>query len=135
MADLVKVAQASLDTSTGMYAGQIPDLIAGEALGAVVPCYIKAADGKVYQSNGTAANEAAKFDGFTARAVSIGQAVTLFQAPARFRYGTGLTIGTDLYVSATAGKLADAATTGGVRAIARVINATDIRVTKNSDAA
>jgi hypothetical protein len=73
MADLVKAAQASLDASTGMYAGQTPDLVAGEALGAVVPCYIKAADGKVYQSNGTAANEAAKFDGFTARAVSIGQ--------------------------------------------------------------
>jgi len=135
MADLVKVAQASLDASTGMYAGQTPDLVAGEALGAVVPCYIKAADGKVYQSNGTAANEAAKFDGMTARAVSIGQAVTLFTAPARFRYGTGLTIGADLFISATAGKLADAATIGGVRAIARVINSTDIRVTKFSDAA
>ena len=135
MADLVKVAQASLDTSTGMYAGQTPDLVAGEALGAVVPCYIKAADGKVYQSNGTAATEPAKFDGFTARAVSIGQAVTLFTAPARFRYGTGLTIGADLYVSATAGKLSDTATVGGVRAIARVVNSTDIRVTKFSDAA
>ena len=135
MADLVKVAQASLDTSTGMYAGQTPDLVAGEALGAVVPCYIKAADGKVYQSNGTAATEPAKFDGMTARAVSIGQAVTLFTAPARFRYGTGLVIGTDLFVSATAGKLSDTATVGGVRAIARVVNATDIRVTKFSDAA
>jgi hypothetical protein len=135
MADLVKAAQASLDASTGMYAGQTPDLVAGEALGAVVPCYIKAADGKVYQSNGTAANEAAKFDGFTARAVSIGQPVTLFTAPARFRYGAGLAIGTDLFVSATAGKLSDTATTGGVRAIARVVNATDIRVTKFSDAA
>lgn len=135
MADLVKVAQASLDASTGMYAGQTPDLVAGEALGAVVPCYIKAADGKVYQSNGTAVNEAAKFDGFTARTASIGQAVTLLTAPARFRYGAGLTIGADLYVSATAGKLSDVATIGGVRAIARVINSTDIRVTKFSDAA
>lgn len=135
MADLVKVAQASMDTSNAMYVPQIPDLIAGEALGVAVPCYIKAADGKVYQSNGTAANEAAKFDGFTARAVSIGQAVTLFKSGVRFRYGTGLTIGTDLFISATAGKLADAATTGGIRAIARVINATDIIVTKNSDQA
>lgn len=132
MADLVKDARASLDASTGMYAGQIPDLIAGEALGAVVPCYIKAADGKVYQSNGTAVNEAAKFDGFTARAVSIGQAVTLFQAPARFRYGTALVPGTPLFVSATAGKLADAATVGGLTPVARVINATDIRVTVNA---
>ena len=135
MADLTKVAQASLDASSGMYAPQIPDLVAGEALGAVVPCYIKAADGKVYQSNGTAATEPAKFDGMTARAVSIGQALTLFAVGARFRYGTGLVIGTDLFISATAGKLADAATVGGVRAIARVINSTDIRVTKSTDAA
>jgi len=128
MADLVKVAQASLDTSTGMYAGQTPDLVAGEALGAVVPCYIKAADGKVYQSNGTALNEAATFFGFTARACGIGQAVTLFGVGSRFRYGTSLTIGTKLYVAATAGALDSAATTGGTTAIARVITSTDITV-------
>lgn len=136
MADLVKVAQASLDTSSGMFAPQrCGDLYAGEALGAVVPCYIKASDGKVYQSNGTAANEAAKFDGFTPRACRIGDAVTLVGIGARFRYGTGLTIGADLFVSATAGALSDTATTGGVRAIARVMTSTDIRVTKDSDAA
>lgn len=134
MADLTKVS-ASLDTSSGMFAPQISgDLYAGEALGVAVPCYIKAADGKVYQSNGTALNEAAKFDGFTARACRIGEAVTLFGIGTRFRYGSGLTIGTDLFVSATAGNLSDTATTGGVRAIARVITSTDIRVTKNSDA-
>ena len=133
MADLTKVAQASLDASTGMYAPQIcGDLIAGEALGAVAPCYIKSSDGKVYQSNGTAINEAAKFDGFTPRACRIGEAVTLFGVGARFRYGTGLVIGADLFISATAGNLADAATTGGTTAIARVITSTDIRVTRNS---
>lgn len=133
MADVTKVAQASMDTSTGMFAPQVcGDLYAGEALGAVVPCYIKAADGKVYQSNGTAANEAAKFDGFTARAVRSGEPVTLFGTGARFRYGTGLTIGTDLFVSATAGNLADAASLGGLTAIARVTTSTDIRVTRNA---
>lgn len=136
MADLTKSAQANIDASTGMFAGQkTGNLYAGEDLGAVVPCYIKASDGKVYQSNGTAANEAAKFDGFTPVAFLSGEPVTLFSAPARFRYGTGLTIGADLFISATAGKLADAATTGGVRAIARVITATDIVCTKHSDAA
>jgi hypothetical protein len=136
MADLTKSASASMDTSTGMFAPQkTGNLYAGEALGVAVPCYIKAADGLVYQSNGTAANEAAKFDGVTPRAYAIGEPVTLFGVGARFRYGTGLTIGADLFISATAGKLADAATTGGVRAIARVMTATDIVITKNSDQA
>lgn len=136
MADLVKNARASMDTSTGMFAPQkTGDLYAGEALTAAAPCYIKASDGKVYQSNGTAANEAAKFDGFTPTAHAIGEPVALFGVGARFRYGTGLTIGADLFVSATAGALSDTATTGGVRAIARVMTATDIVVTKNSDQA
>jgi hypothetical protein len=136
MADLVKSARASMDASTGMFAPQkTGDLYAGEALGACVPCYIKSADGKVYQSNGTAIGEAAKFDGFTPTSHGIGEPVALFGVGARFRYGTGLTIGADLYISATAGNLSDTATTGGVRAIARVMTATDIVVTKNSDQA
>lgn len=136
MAQVTKSASASMDASTGMFARQTTgNLYAGEALGVAAPCYIKAADGKVYQSNGTAANEAAKFDGFTPRACAIGEPVTLMGIGARFRYGTGLTIGTDLFISATAGTLSDVATTGGVRAIARVITSTDIRVTKDSDAA
>jgi hypothetical protein len=136
MALVTRSANASGDTSNLQIAPQLSgDLYAGEALDPIAPCYIKAADGLVYMSNGTAANEAAKFDGFTARTVPAGQPVTLYGVGARFRYGTGLTIGTDLFVAATAGRLDTAATTGGVRAIARVINATDIRVTKNTDAA
>jgi hypothetical protein len=98
MADLVKSARASMDASTGMFAPQkTGDLYAGEALGACVPCYIKSADGKVYQSNGTALGEAAKFDGFTPTSHGIGEPVALFGVGARFRYGTGLTIGADLH--------------------------------------
>ena len=136
MALVTRSASASGDASNLQVAPQISgDLYAGEALDAVAPCYIKASDGLVYMSNGTAANEAAKFDGFTARAVAAGQPVTLYGVGARFRYGSGLTIGKDLFVGATAGRLDDAATTGGVRSIARTINATDIRVTKNTDVA
>lgn len=137
MANLAKDALAGLDTSQAMTAPHVAgDILAGEALEACAPCYIKAADGKVYQSNGTAANEAAKFDGFTGKAYKIGQAVTLFGVGCRLRYSAGtLTPGTDLFVGTIAGSLADAATTGGVRAIARAINATDVRVTKNTDAA
>lgn len=133
MATLTRVAQASGDTTHLMKVPQISgDIYAGEALDAVAACYIKAVDGKVYMSNGTAGNEAAKFDGFTPRACALGQPVTLYGVGARFRYGSGLTIGADLYVSATAGRLDDAASTGGITAIARVVTATDIRVTRNA---
>lgn len=116
------------DTSQAMFASQIPDLYAGEALDAGAPCYIKAADGRVYMSNGTAANEAAKVHGFTPRAATQGEPITLLGPGARFRYGTGLTPGTRLFLGATAGRFDTAATTGGTAAIAFVVNATDVVV-------
>lgn len=131
MATLTRSTSASMDTSTGMFAPQISgDLIAGEALDIAAPCYIKASDGKVYMSNGTADTEPARVFGFTPRAASAGEPVTLMGAGARFRYGSGLTIGTQLYPSGTAGRLDDAATTGGDVACAVVISATDIVVTR-----
>ena len=134
MGDVTRSANASADTGSLMRAAQISgDLYAGEDLAACAPCYIKASDGKVYQSNGTADNEAAKFDGFTARATPSGQPVTLYGAGVRMQYGSALAIGTDLFVSANAGQLADAPSTGGRTAIARVITATDIRVTASSE--
>lgn len=133
MALVTRGAQASMDTSTGMFAPQITgDLYAGEDLDVAAPCYIKASDGKVYMSDGTAANEAAKFDGFAPRACKLGEPVTLFGVGSRFRYGTGLTIGQQLFVAATKGRLDTAATTGGLTAIARVINDSDIRVIVNA---
>jgi hypothetical protein len=135
MALVTKASDVGMDTATGQFAPQVAgDLYAGEALSAVAPCYIKGSDGKVYQSNGTAANEAAKFDGFTACAYAAGEAVTLFAAGARFKYGAGMTPGTDLFVATTAGGLDTAATTGGVRPVARVRTATDIQCTRMTDA-
>lgn len=137
MALITRGSYASGDVSQLQTAPQISgDLFAGEDLDPVAPCYIRASDGLVFMSNGTAANEAAKFDGFTNRAVKSGQPVTLYGLGSRFRYGSGLTVGADLFVGATAGRLDNGATTGGVRAIARVLyGGTDIRVTKNSDQA
>lgn len=127
MATTTRSALASIDTSNGLFQGQITgNLFAGEALDPVAPCYIKASDGLVYMSNGTAANEAATVFGFTPRAYAIGEAVTLLAGFGRARYGTGLTIGAKLFASATKGRLDDAATTGGTVAIARVISTTDI---------
>jgi hypothetical protein len=123
----------SPDTNTMMYADQISGLIAGEDLLACAPCYVKAADGKIYQSNGTAANEAATFFGFSAKAYKAGMAVTLFGAGTRIGYadpGT-LTVGAKYFVAATAGRLDTAATTGGTVAVARAITDTDIQVIAN----
>lgn len=126
MALVPRAADASVDASTAMLAGQIPDLIAGEDL-EIGPCYINA-DGKAYASNGTAANAAAKCRGFCARSVKAGQPVTLFGPGTRFRYSTGMTPGADLYVAATAGRLDTAATTGGTSPVAYAKDATDIIV-------
>jgi hypothetical protein len=131
MALITRASTASMDVSTGMLAPQITGLKAGEALDAVAPCYIKSSDGLVYMSNGTAANEAAEFIGFTPRAVGIGQPVTVFGVGARFSYGTGLTPGDKYYIGATAGRLDAAATTGDAVGVAQAINSTDIRVTRN----
>lgn len=134
MADVARTADASVDTSTAQFAPQITGSVyAGEDLDACAPCHIKAADGKVYMSVGTALDEAARFDGFTAQAAREGEAVTLLGIGTRMRYAaSGLTPGQDLFVGGAAGVLADAATTGGVVAIARAIDARDIRVIVNA---
>lgn len=125
-----------IDTSTAMFAAQISGLIAGNAIVSGAPCYVKAADGQVYPSDGVAANEAAKFDGISPRAAVAGQAITLFGIGTRLHYAAaaGLTPGQDLFIAAGGG-FDTAATTGGLRAIARAIDDTDIRITKNSDQA
>jgi hypothetical protein len=126
---LVTQVKPSGDTTHLQKAPQISgDEYAGEALLAVAACYKKASDGLWYQSNGTAVNEAARCMGFTSRAVAAGQPVTIYRNGARFRYGSGMTIGTLLFVAATAGRLDTAATTGGLVAIAEVITPTDIQV-------
>ena len=128
MALVARDTQASPDASTAAVAPQITGLIAGEAIDRAAPCYIKAADGKVYMSNGTAADEAAKVDGFSARSANAGEAITLYGPGTRFGYSSGLTPGQNLFTAATKGRLDDAATVGGTVVIARAITATDIVV-------
>lgn len=102
-------------------------LIAGEDLPAMCPCYVKASDGRVWKSNGTALNPAADVVGWTAMPADAGEPVTLmFDVSAR--YGSGLTPGAKLYAFTTAGEIADAPTTGGLNPCAIVIDATRIHV-------
>lgn len=129
MALLTRIAQASGDTTHLIKVPQISgDEYAGEDLDPVAACYKKASDGLWYMSNGTAVNEAARCMGFTARAVKAGQPVTIYRNGARFGYGSGMAIGTLLFVAATPGRLDTAATTGGLVAVAEVITPTDIQV-------
>lgn len=135
MADVTKV-NPSMDMITAQYAPQITGLYAGEALGLGDACYLKTSDGKVYKCDGTAANEAAELLGFTGRAVSINEPVTLFGVGTRFRYGASLTLGNRLYLSdATAGGLETSATTGDPIGSAVIVSATDIVVTRGLAAA
>lgn len=126
MALVTRATDAGVDASTAMVAPQISGLVAGEAIDAAAACYIKASDGKVYMSNGTAADAAAKFDGMSAQAAAAGQGVTIFGPGTRVRYGTGLTIAALYYIGATAGRLDTATTTGGTVAVAKAISATEI---------
>ncbi|MFZ6029959.1 MAG: hypothetical protein ACOYYS_19775 [Chloroflexota bacterium] len=134
MALITRSSSASLDTNSVLYAPQIPDLVAGENIDIAAPCYIKSTDGKVYMSNGTAANEAAECAGFSARAAKSGQPITLVGKGARFKYGSGLTPGDKCYIGATAGRLDTAATTGDAVGVAQALTATDIRVINDAKA-
>ena len=124
MAANITKGTCSVDTATAMKAGQISGLIAGEALDIGAPCYI-AADGTVKMCDGTAADIKAKIAGFTARAVAIGEPVTLFGAGTIFRYGSGLTPSDTYYLSATPGALYDVATAGDAVGVARAVTARD----------
>lgn len=128
MALITRSTDASMDVSTGQFAPQITGLLAGEDLAVAAPCYIKSSDGKVYEANGTSANEAAEVAGFTPRAVKSGQPVTLFGKGTRFHYGSSLTPGDIYYLGATAGRVDTAATTGDAFGVLQAITATDVRV-------
>jgi hypothetical protein len=126
MAEIAKSGTPSLSTLfPDPGSNKLPPLYAGEAIAAGDACYINSA-GTVFRSNGTAANAAAKVDGYAAIACSSGDAITLlFQVC--FRYGAGLTPGARYFLSGTVlGGLADAASTGGTAPIGFAVDATRI---------
>lgn len=121
-------ATITVETRSAQHAAQIPaslGLLAGEDLLAAAPCRIHS-DGKVYMSNGTAANAAASVHGWTGKSYKSGEPVTLWRAGVIFEYGSGLTPGATYYVGTTAGRLDDAATTGDATGVALAINSTHI---------
>ena len=107
---------------------QTTGLVAGEAIGPFDACRIHT-DGKVYKSSGAAANASAEVHGYAAGEYAAGdKGVTLYHGTINVRYGSGLTPGANVFLSATtAGGLEDAATTGGTRKLGFVLDATRIR--------
>lgn len=130
MSLITRASSASPDASTAQFAPNITGKIAGEALDACAPCYVKASDGLVYMTNATAANEASRVDGFSPIAVAVGNPVTLYGIGTRMHYDSSLTVGTVLYAAATAGRLDNAATVGDWAGCALVISTTEIVVTR-----
>lgn len=125
MADIAKSGTPSLASVTNQV-NTLSGLLAGEAIAAGDLCYIKS-DGKIWRTNGTAANAAAEVNGIALQAASVGEAVTIAW-DVRVRYGAGLTPGAKIFASATPGAIADAATTGGTKQIGFVVDATRIHV-------
>lgn len=126
MSDISKSGTPSLSTVLPDASHKISGLLAGEAIAAGDCCYVKS-DGKVWRSNGTNNDAAAKCDGFAAMAAAVGEAVTLV-FDVNMNYGSGLTPGARYYVSTNAGLLSTTATTGGTAAVAFAIDATRLRV-------
>lgn len=98
----------------------------GEAIAVGDLCYVKS-DGLIWRSNGTSANAAAKVRGMAAVAADVGKTVSIYHG-VQFRYGSGLTPGAEYFLSATAGAIDDAATTGGTGSIAWAVDDTTIYV-------
>lgn len=130
MADITKAAAPSLSSPLPPPSNQTTGLVAGEALGVWDAVYIKTSDGKVYKATGAANNAAARVFGFVPQAHASGDKdVTVYHGNVNVRYAAGMSPGTYLFLSgATAGALADAASTGGIQPIAYVIDATRIRL-------
>lgn len=128
MAELSKSGTPSYSSVTPPQSDSIVGLIAGEDIGEADACYVKAADGLVYKATGAAATAPALVSGFSFTAAYTGDPVTLM-TNGNYRYGAGLTPQARYYLSgAVAGGLADAASTGGTKAIAYAIDATRIRI-------
>lgn len=105
-------------------AHQITGLLAGEALAAGDLVYVKS-DGKIWKTNGTNADAAAKVDGMVLVAAQVGEACSVW-FDVTVRYGAGMTPGARVYASTTAGLIDGATSTGGSAPVGFVVDATRI---------
>lgn len=124
------VITGSNSYSAAKYGLTLP-LEAGEALVGGYACVIKS-DGKAYHAGTSVVTGTTQvsFDGFAMRDYSSGDAVTLIgQGSVVMLDGNaGLTIGKELYLSATAGVLSDAKIAGTDQPVAKAISTSAVRV-------
>jgi hypothetical protein len=127
MATIAKSGTPSLSSTLPPQNDSINGLLAGETIAAGDCCYVKS-DGAVWRTNGTAATAPALYAGIYLGAASVaaGEPITL-HSNVIARYGSGLTPGARYFISATAGAIDDAATTGGTVAIGFAVSATRIK--------
>lgn len=81
--------------------------------------------GTLAKTNGTSANALALYVGVICKTTYSGEKAVAYH-DVEIPYGTGLTIGARAYISATAGLVDDAATTGGTVPIGIVVTSTNI---------
>lgn len=128
MAEIAKSQPVSYASLTPPQSDTIAGLKAGENIAGGDACRINAADGLVYRASGAALGANARVAGFAFTDASAGDAVTLVTS-GNFKYGAGLTPGTQYFLSGgVAGGLADAASTGGTTPVAFALDATRIRI-------
>lgn len=128
MANLVKGTNISLVTTLTPPNCRITGLTAGEAIAQGDAVYVKS-DGLIWRSNGTAATAPAKCWGLAASGAAVGEPVTILRNCLVNYAAATLTPGAAYYVSATAGALSDAATTGGTAPVAYAFTSSVILVT------
>lgn len=128
MAEVTKATNASHDGSNPAHPQIAGDFVAGEAIGSCDLVYV-AADGKVYKSDGTAANIKARCPRLAPFGAGLGRQVTMFAAGIRWRAAAAgtLTPGTIYFLSAaTPGGLSTTATTGDANGTVQAVSDTDV---------
>lgn len=133
MADITKSSNAGIEGNSALAVAPITAQ-AGVELGACDSVYLDS-NGKLQKVVRTAQfvsgtyGTIAKFDGLTARAIPSGTYGEVYGRGSEFFYAdSGLTIGSPIFPSATAGKLADAAVAANDNPVAKAVSATNIRL-------
>lgn len=120
MAEITKAGTPSPCSANPATENFFGENLAGENVAAGDQLYLKS-DGLVWLASGAAATAPGVVIGQAARAASVGEPVTRCTGQ-RFWYGSGLTPGAQVYLSATVpGGLSTVATTGGVSPLGYVM--------------
>jgi hypothetical protein len=133
MADITKSSDAGLEGNSGVVVSPLSaqagvELAAGDAVYLDTNGRFVKVVRTVQFASGTYGTQA-KFIGLTARAIPSGTYGEAYGQGAEFFYAdSGLTIGSAVYPSATAGKLADAAAVANDNPLGIVVSATNIRL-------